>query len=607
MKQEKRVRTIRNTYYWLKKLYHDAPTFVWLYLLQIPILIGISLLGAYLPSVLVENITDGEGIAVIIQNIFLLGGGLLLLYVGNEWISRTQRCKQTKIGYQYIQDIVKQVMETDYSKIENAKFQEDFKKMQDYYLWSESGIYIEGFLSLFVSMTTAFVGMILYTGMLSNVSVWILIVVIVGTLISYYVGICCNRWEAKNRHKWIDIDVKTAYLSKEFSSFESAKDVRLYHMAPWLHKKYNQELKQRLKYTVKMQANYYLEGFVNSLVQMIWEAIAYIYLIRCVFDGTLNVGDFVFYFGIITGFASWCRSIFGGMKKLNQFAFYIEEDKTFRKRIEKESEEGKKEFKLKENQKVEITFRNVSFCYEGEEKPTIENLNLILRAGENIAVVGANGAGKTTLIKLLCGFYKPTKGEILINGVNRNNYSTTSVLKYFSGVFQDKNFFPISLQENLVFSEKADEKCLWNCLKLADIDTKVKSLSNGLHTNLGVGVQEDAVEFSGGEEQKLLLARSLYKEAPILILDEPTAALDPLMESELYEKYSEFSKGKTTIFISHRLASTKFCDRILLMKDGKIVEEGTHDVLVKKDGVYAKMFEVQSQYYKKKQVIAEEV
>ena len=220
-------------------------------------------------------------------------------------------------------------------------------------------------------------------------------------------------------------------------------------------------------------------------------------------------------------------------------------------------------------------------------------------------MVGLNGAGKTTFVKLLCGFYDPTEGRILVDGQDRSRYSKKSWLAYFSGVFQDAELLPLSLRENLTLGEEVEQERLQESLRMADLEEKVQKLAatmeKGMDAMFGMGSYEDAVDLSGGEKQKLLLARALCKRAPLLVLDEPTAALDPIVESQLYERYRRFSEGRTTLFISHRLASTRFCDRILLMEEGQAVETGTHEELLAAGGKYAWMFQVQSRYYQKKE------
>ncbi len=241
---------------------------------------------------------------------------------------------------------------------------------------------------------------------------------------------------------------------------------------------------------------------------------------------------------------------------------------------------------------------NVTFRYPGAEKNLFENLNLTIHPGEKLAVVGLNGAGKTTLVKLLCGFYDPTEGRVTLNGIDIREFNRQEYYKLLCAVYQEFSVLDVTIGENVAQSrEMIDEEKVWNCLEMAGLADFVRGLPEGLNTHVGRDVYLDGVLFSGGQTQRLMLARALYKGGPLLILDEPTAALDPIAESDIYEKYSEMSGGKTSIFISHRLASTRFCDRILFIADGKIAEEGTHEDLLRKKGAYADLYQVQSRYY----------
>ena len=654
-----RHKTVENILYWLKVLYREAPGFPGLYLAGAGVTIGISLLGVYLPSVVVADITDSRTLEGILADLAILGGGLVCLYLLDNWLGRTKVIMGSRLEQRQVLQVAKASLETNYDNIERAEFPEQLWQLVDRHLWSRE--YTEGFMGAFAASVTAVIGMILYTGMLSGLSLWLLLLVIAGTVVNYYAGIRCSKWDAANRHRWITLDYKMVYLSRSTSTYEASKDVHLYWMPPWLRKMFNRELKERLGCTVRQQGNYFLLGVVNGFTQMIWEGAAYLYLIYLVCQGRLTAAEFVLYFGVVTGFASWCGSIVSGLRQLHEKASYIEEQRSFFDRLKRGEEGQKEELVLEKGHVPEISFVHVTFRYEGAEKPVIRDLNLTLKPGENVALVGLNGAGKTTFIKLLCGFYDPTEGKILIDGIDRSRYSKGSWLRYFSGVFQDAELFPLSLRENLAFGESAgqdtarDKVCSKNspgvevhsgaeeirgeegtcsaenlrgrrkmsdeethsgreeeicgiegsrmkeCLKMADLEEKVAKLPQGLETLFGMESNEDAVEFSGGELQKLMLARALYKQAPLLVLDEPTAALDPLMESELYQRYRRFSEHKTTVFISHRLASTRFCDRILLMEDGAVAESGSHEALLAKGGKYAWMFGLQSRYYRKKE------
>ena len=249
-----------------------------------------------------------------------------------------------------------------------------------------------------------------------------------------------------------------------------------------------------------------------------------------------------------------------------------------------------------------IRFENVSFRYPGkDDNPyVLKNINLTLSPGERLAVVGLNGAGKTTLIKLLVGFYDPTEGRITYNGVDLRKLKRREYYKEFSAVFQDINIFAGTVSENVAASATdIDMERVKRCIAYADLTEKVESMPKGYDTLLNRNVYEEAQDLSGGERQRLILARALYKEAPILLLDEPTAALDPIAESEIYSKYNDMTKGKSAVYISHRLASTRFCDKILLIDDSIIAEEGSHEELIKLGGKYAELYGVQSSYYRR--------
>ena len=248
----------------------------------------------------------------------------------------------------------------------------------------------------------------------------------------------------------------------------------------------------------------------------------------------------------------------------------------------------------------EITFDHVSFRYDGADTDTIRDVSFTIQSGEKIALVGLNGAGKTTLVKLLCGLYEPTSGEIRVNGIPVKKFLHKDYFRLFAPVFQDVKTSIFSLAETV--SAKSESETDYaraeECMRRAGLGEKIASLPKGIYTKLDKQVNRDGIELSGGELQKLMLARAMYKDAPVLVLDEPTAALDPIAESRIYEEYLKMAEHKTSLFISHRLASTRFCSRIFYLENGMIAEEGTHSELVHAGGKYAELFEIQSCWYR---------
>ena len=337
----------------------------------------------------------------------------------------------------------------------------------------------------------------------------------------------------------------------------------------------------------------------DLIVILVRDGGAYALLIHMFYQGEISIDGFVLYFAAISCFASWIDGIISCWNTAHTVSLKLCDLREF---IDYPEYDGSGTAKAADHMDTapEIEFRHVSFRYDGADQDTIHDLSLRIKSGEKLALVGLNGAGKTTLVKLLCGLYRPTSGEIFFNGTALADFRREDYYKLISPVFQEIRTAFFSLAETVSGQSTAntDLKKAERCMRQAGLGDKIDALPDGIHTKLNKKVHKNGTELSGGEAQKLMLARALYKDAPLLILDEPTAALDPIAESRIYTEFNAMAERRTALFISHRLASTSFCDRIILLENGCIAEEGTHQELIAAGGTYKQLFDIQSCWYK---------
>lgn len=389
---------------------------------------------------------------------------------------------------------------------------------------------------------------------------------------------------------------KAKYATDRAGDFSMAKDVRLYQMGDWLTKVIEKYMGIRQHYKGVVLSYDGMLEMVATLLAWVQRFGVYGYLIYEVLGHGMSVSDLVLYAGMSEtlsfGLAD-CYRLLGQIRQMGISFGKIQDFLQYGSDTAEEALPIKKEL-------AEIRLEHVSFRFPGMDDDLLHDLNFVVDSTEKLAIVGVNGAGKTTLMKLICGLLTPTEGRILLNGRDMSLLSPEERYTWFSCAFQDICFLPLTVRENVSMCPEngTDDRRVLDCLSMAGMKEKIQGLPKGLEERMEKNINEDATDFSGGERQKLVLARALYRDASVLILDEPTAALDPLAENEMYQKYAEFAKGKTSFFVSHRLSSTSFCDRILLLDGGRIAEEGTHDELLERGGLYARMFELQSHYYK---------
>jgi ABC-type bacteriocin/lantibiotic exporter with double-glycine peptidase domain len=508
--------------------------------------------------------------------------------------------EKSKLFILFQTELTENLAKADYEKIESKSFL-DLKEKAPKVLYGNG----QGFAVVFENFVSIIGNIFVFAGILGILSMLdfrliILFVVLIGV----------NAWiEQKSKQKFVALDIekapierKTNYFISLIESFQYGKEIRLYNLTEWLMDKVKKQLTESNNfYEQQLQEVNKAENF-NSFTTLLREAITFAFLIFQVMSKKITIGNFTMYVAAVSNFSAALRDVLDSITNIRQFEGYFDSLEEYlmipRKMYESSGD------KIPQGD-YRIEFKNVTFRYPNQTKDVLTNISFTIKQGEKLAIVGENGAGKTTLVKLICRLYDPTEGNILLNDIDIRKFSYEDYMKIIATVFQDFKLFSFELKENIAFNQSdiVSDAEIITLLEQNGFGEKLNNLDRGIHTPIFRDFYEDGFEPSGGEAQKIALARADFKGSPIIILDEPTAAMDPKSEFELYQRFNTLVEGKAAIFITHRLASTRFCDNIILLKKGTIVELGNHKSLLEKSGEYATLYNMQAQFYNEDVII----
>lgn len=542
-----------------------------------------------------------ENAVALPELLWTIGGFIVLLTVlqaAESYLTYFANADRIIIRLNLLNELNQKRQKASYLIVEEKKFWNTFFHASNAVRSDSSAA--QGIWETLIELIKSVVALSIYMRLLTRMQMELMILVVVTSVVGYASSKRISEWRYRHREEEWAYGRPLNYVAMNRAvDRKTAKDIRIFHIQPWLEEVYCAALRAYEGFMDRCGNMKVWAGVLDAVLAFLRNGAAYSVLIGMALNQGLPASEFLLYFNAVGGFSALVTGIVSSILRLHDQSMELSSSREFLDIPEPFLfEEG--EVLVPDSEGIyELVLKDVSFCYPGAEENIFSHLNLTIRPGEKLAIVGLNGAGKTTLVKLLCGLYDPTEGQVLLNGVDIRVYNRRDYYKMFSAVFQQFSILETSLRENVTQSvERGDDRRVEECLEKAGLLEKIRSLTNGVDAHVG-RIYDDGVELSGGETQRLMLARALYKNAPIIVLDEPTAALDPIAENDIYIKYSDMAQGRTAIFISHRLASTQFCDRILFMKDGYIVEEGTHESLLAIGGEYAQLFEVQAQYYRK--------
>lgn len=588
--------TIKSAFYMLRITYKSSPLFIWLQILLICVNTAEPIAAAYLTKLLLDELTGIRDIHILMMIIGCIIALAAVSKLVRIIIDRFITSRSIWVNNEFSMLLHRKSATMDYEFTESRAVQDKLKVAQNGFARTGG---VSSYIHIISSVLSAIITLCSIIVIFVNINIIVPLLIVVLRLISIY-------FKGRQEKEKFDFNKQNDRLNNVYSytwmmthNDQAAKDSRVYDLKPLYRKK--MEGFQGESYHMDMVAasRIYFYTAILGLFHHAYLMTAYLILVYQAFAvTTFTIGSLSMAISLAGQFDNALGSIIDGALKLFYNGKYIEEFRTFIDMPDHMFKDGKEHIPAS-SESYTFVFENVSFRYPGNEDYTLKNVTFEINAGQKTALVGENGSGKSTIIKLLCRLYDPTSGRILLDGRDIREYSYEEYLKAFSVVFQDYDIVPFTIRENVNFSttpKKADERVTVS-LEMAGLGKRIAKTEKGELTYVGTVFDKSGVNFSGGEKQKLSIARAFYKNAPVMILDEPTAALDPRSEFEIFKMFRDKVKEKTAVLISHRLSSCRICDRILVFKNGELVQIGKHEELVNTNGLYNELWKTQAGNY----------
>ena len=570
---------------------YDKKYVIWVFLYQI-VNSMIPVVGALMPKFVIDELMGQQRIEVLAGYVL---GFALYAFVSNafsNFLFWDEFSHRINVSSGSLLNLYRNLAYADYARLEDPAFLEMKAKARRFMFCADHGFgYLLTKAASIIGQIFTLVGLI---AILSTMNIWFVVLFSV-------LAVLCSVIDGRATKKAMALMMKAhtvermyTYFNNLFQEMPWAKEIRLHGLQDWLLGIYrkNDEFGNRCY----KQANdcYIRSGVGRGFLSFLQQCAAYAFLIAKVLSGGMGVGSFTMCIGAVTSFGEALRQIMQSLNEIKVYDLYYDDLDEYLN-MPARMREGRK-LPVEKGQHT-IEFRNVSFRYSGSDVWALKDVSITIEKGQRLSLVGENGSGKTTFIKLLCRLYDPTEGTILMDGVDIRDMDYEQYLAQFSTVFQDFQLFDFSLRDNLAFDGRASDERIMEVIRQVGLEQRVSTLPRGLDTHVGRTFDEQGFEPSGGEGQKIALARALIKDAPVVILDEPTAAMDARAEYELYRSFDSLTGGKTAVYISHRMSSSRFCDKVAVLDKGRILEYGAHEELMALGGQYAELYAMQAQYY----------